>query len=95
MKDKSGTVDGLVGRTYLPSIAEVMVELLLSKFKMPQMEAFDGTKDPMDHWETYNAYMQLHAVPNKIKCRTFSTTLKGSGRIWFGKLKVCFIGTFA
>ncbi|GFZ14779.1 hypothetical protein Acr_24g0009690 [Actinidia rufa] len=78
MKEKSGTVDGLVGRTSLSFITEVMAEPLQSKFKIPQMEAFVGTKDPMVHLE-----------------RAFPTTLKGSARIWFGKLKVCFIGTFA
>ena len=58
------------------------------------METFDGSKNSMVHLETYKASMNLHAVLEEIVCKAFPTTLKGSSRIWFKKLKVRSIGTF-
>ena len=40
--------------------AQVLHFPLPFKFRMPQMEAFDGTKDPMDHLNTYKNQMELH-----------------------------------
>ena len=57
-----GTVDSLVGHRDLPFIAEFTAEPLLSKFMMPQMEAFDGAKDLMDHLETCKAYIGVELV---------------------------------
>ncbi|XP_059669890.1 uncharacterized protein LOC132315551 [Cornus florida] len=67
---------------------------LPSKFRMPTIESFDGTKDPLDHLETFQALMHLHAMPDEIMCRAFPTTLKGSARVWFNKLKPGTIETF-
>ncbi|XP_059629876.1 uncharacterized protein LOC132272805 [Cornus florida] len=68
---------------------------LPSKFKMPTLESFDGTRDPLDHLETFQALMHHQAVPDHIMCRAFPTTLKGSARVWFNKLKPGSIETFA
>ncbi|XP_059663461.1 uncharacterized protein LOC132309129 [Cornus florida] len=68
---------------------------LPSKFKMPTLESFDGTRDPLDHFETFQALIHLQAVPDQIMCRAFPTTLKGSARVWFNKLKPGSIETFA
>ncbi|XP_059629794.1 uncharacterized protein LOC132272717 [Cornus florida] len=54
---------------------------------MPTLESFDGTRDPLDHLETYKAFIYLQAVPDKIMCRAFPTTLKGWAHLWFNKLK--------
>ncbi|XP_059658660.1 uncharacterized protein LOC132304983 [Cornus florida] len=61
---------------------------------MPSIESFAGTKDPIDHLETFQALMHLHAMPDEIMCRAFPTTLKGSARVWFNKLKPGTIETF-
>jgi hypothetical protein len=45
-----------------------------------QLEMFDGTKDPLNHLETYNALMHLQMVSSKICARALSTMLKGSTR---------------
>ena len=47
------TMDTLVQQTESPFTAEVLHFPLPSKFRMPQMEAFDGVKDPVDHLNTY------------------------------------------
>ena len=33
---------------------------LQAKFRMPQIETFDGRKDPVDHLNTYKNQMELH-----------------------------------
>ena len=61
---------------------------------MPQVESYDGSKDSLDHLESYKTLMYLQGVANKIMCRAFPTTLKGSTRIWFNKLIPNSIGIF-
>ena len=47
------TMDTLVQQTESPFTAEVLRYPLLAKFRMPQVEIFDGVKDPVDHLNTY------------------------------------------
>ena len=61
---------------------------------MPQMENYDGSKDPLDHLKSFKTLMHLQGVPDEIICRAFPTTLKGFARIWFSKLTPNSIGTF-
>ncbi|XP_059669488.1 uncharacterized protein LOC132314673 [Cornus florida] len=87
-------IDSLVQKTNLPFSPSVMKCPLPSKFRMPSIESFDGTKDPIDHLETFQALMYLHAMPDEIMYRAFPTTLKRSARVWFNKLKPGTIETF-
>ena len=64
------------------------------KFRMPQIESYDGVKDPLDHLETFKTLMHLQGVPDEIMCRAFPTTLKGPTRIWFSRLTPSSINTF-
>ncbi|XP_075636803.1 uncharacterized protein LOC142609046 [Castanea sativa] len=52
---------------------------------MPQVEAYDGSKDPLDHLETFKTLMHLQGVADEIMCRAFPTMLKGPTRVWFSK----------
>ena len=52
--------DTLVQQTEAPFTAEVLHSPLPAKFKMPQIEAFDGAKDPVNHLNTYKNQMELH-----------------------------------
>lgn len=61
---------------------------------MPQLEAFNGSTNPLDHLETYKNLMMLQAVPDEIMCRAFHGTLKGSARMWFNKIKPNSIDNF-
>ena len=61
---------------------------------MPQIESYDGVKDPLDHLETFKTLMHLQGVPDKIMCRAFPTTLKGLARIWLSRLTPNSINTF-
>ena len=61
---------------------------------MPQIESYNGVKDPLNHLETFKTLMHLQGVPDEIMCRAFPTTLKGTARIWFSRLTPNSINTF-
>ena len=51
-----------------------------SKFRLPQLEPFDGLKDPQDHLNTFKTILGLQQPPDKILCCSFPTTLRGATR---------------
>ena len=61
---------------------------------MPEVEAYDGSKDPLDHLKSFKTLMHLQGVADKIMCRAFLTTLKGLARVWFNRLTPNFISIF-
>ena len=65
-----------------------------SKFRLPQLEPFDGLKDPLDHLNTFKTTLGLQQPPDEILCRSFPTTLKGAAREWFNKLPTSSIDNF-
>ena len=87
-------LDELVHRTDSPFTTPVTSFSLPPKFRMPQVETYDGSKDPLDHLESFKTLMHLQGVVDEIMCRTFPTTLKGPTRIWFSRLMPNSIGTF-
>ena len=61
---------------------------------MPQVESYDGTKDLLDHLESFKILMHLQGIVDEITCRAFLTTLKGPAIIWFSRLTLNSISTF-
>ena len=53
---------------------------------LQHFEAFDGTKDPVDHLSTYKIQMELHGYQDPVQYRAFAIKLKGSALAWFNKL---------
>ena len=51
-----------------PFVDSIRDKPLPAKFKMPTIDSFDGTTDPVDHLETYRTLMVLHAFPDEIMC---------------------------
>ena len=90
----SSDLDDLVNRTNSPFTIPVNSCPLPQKFRMPQIESYDGVKDPLDHLETFKTLMHLQGVPDEIMCRAFPTTLRGAARIWFSRLTPNSINTF-
>ena len=90
----SSDLDDLVNCTDSPFTAAVNSFPLLHKFHMPQIDSYDGVKDPLDHLETFKTLMHLQGVADEIMCRAFPTTLKGAIRIWFSRLTPNFVSTF-
>ena len=70
-------MDALVQQTESPFTAEVLHFPLPAKFRMPQIETFNGAKDLIDHLNTYKNKMELHEYQDPVRCRAFAITLKG------------------
>lgn len=95
MKGKApAMVKNLIQRTDLPFSLEVMSFPLPKKFKIPQIEAFDDTKNLLSHLKTYKILIHLQVAPDEIMFKAFLATLKGSTRTWLDKLKPRSISTF-
>ena len=88
------TMDTLVQQIESPFTAEVLHFPLPSKFRMPQVEAFDGVRDPVNHLNTYKNQMELHGYQDPVRCRAFATTLKGPALAWFNRLPPSSIPSF-
>nr|XP_023877196.1 uncharacterized protein LOC111989636 [Quercus suber] len=65
-----------------------------AKFHLPQLELFDGLKDPQDHLNTFKTILGLQQPPDEILYRSFLTTLKRVAREWFTKLPTSSIDSF-
>ena len=87
-------MDTLVQQTESPFTVEVLCYPLPAKFRMPQVEAFDGVKDPVDHLNTYKNQMELHGYQDPVRCRAFATTLKGPALAWFNRIPPSSISSF-
>ena len=80
------SVHRLVRATDSPFTTAVLECPVPSKFRLPQLEPFDGIKDPQDHLNTFKTTLGLQQPPEEILCHSFPTTLKGAAREWFTKL---------
>ncbi|XP_050290547.1 uncharacterized protein LOC126728827 [Quercus robur] len=84
-EDQEGTsVEGIdqEGPEDSPFTVSVNSFPLPSKFRMLQIESYDGAKDPLDHLESFKTLMHLQGVADEIMYKAFPTTLKGPARIW-------------
>ena len=55
----SSALDDLMNRTDSPFTIPVNSCPLPQKFRMPQIESYDGVKDPLDHLETFKTLLYL------------------------------------
>ena len=90
----STDLDDIVNRTDSPFTTFVNSFPQPPKFRMPQIESYDGVKDPLDHLETFKTLMHLQGVPDEIMCKAFPTMLIGPVRVWFSRLTPSSINTF-
>jgi hypothetical protein len=88
-------LDMLVHRSKSPFTKRVDDYPLPAKFKVPQLETFDGLKDPLDYLDSFRTVMCLQGVSDEIMRRVFPTNLRGSARVWFNQLETGSIDTFA
>ena len=88
------SMDTLVQKTESPFTAEVLHFPLPANFRMSQIEAFDGTKDPVDRLNTYKNQMELHEYQDPVRCRAFTITLKGPTLAWFNRLPPSSVSSF-
>jgi hypothetical protein len=58
----------LMMKTTLPFTNRVLRFPLPDKFKDPQVDKYDGSRDPSDHIEGFHAHLALHGTPDEIAC---------------------------
>ena len=90
----SKDLDELVHLTNLPFIAPDTSFPIWPKFHTPQIEAYDKSKDPLDHLESFKTLLHLQSVVDEIICRAFPAMLKHPARVWFIRLMPNSINTF-
>ena len=88
------SLDRMVKTIDSPFIAAVLECPMPLKFHLPQLESFDGLKDPVNHLNTFKTTLGLQQPPDEILCHFFPTTLKGAAREWFMKLPTSPIDNF-
>ena len=69
------SMDALVQQTESPFTAWVLHFPLPAKFRMPQIETFDGTKDPINHLNTYKNHMELHGYQEGLSAQEPSSSV--------------------
>ena len=87
------SLDRMVKAIDSPFTTTVLECPVPSKYRLPQLEPFNGLKDPQDHLNTFKTTLDLQQPPNKILCRSFPTILKGAARA-FTKLPTSSINSF-
>ena len=85
---------GMLKETSSPFTTKLLECPLPLKFKLPQLEVYDGMKDPLDHIGASKTILDLQQTPNVVKCRSFPATLRGVAREWFSKLLAASINNF-
>ena len=59
----STNLNELVQWTDSPFTAHVTSFPLPAKFRMPQVESYDGSWDPLDHLESFKTFVHLQGLP--------------------------------
>ena len=70
-------LDELVHQIDSSFTAQVTFFPIPVKFQMPKVEVYDGSKDPLNHLESFKTLIHLQGVPDEFMCKAFPTTLKG------------------
>ncbi|GKU97906.1 hypothetical protein SLEP1_g10981 [Rubroshorea leprosula] len=63
-------------------------------FRIPQLETYDGTKDPDDHLHAFYSCMQAQNVSEALMCKIFPFTLRGNARTWYYSLPLRSISSY-
>ena len=63
-------------------------------FVIPPFAMYDGSSDPYNHMLHFNQAMILNAGDDRLLCKVFPASLKGSALAWFHKLPRGSINSF-
>ncbi|KAL2250130.1 UNVERIFIED_CONTAM: hypothetical protein Sindi_2486700 [Sesamum indicum] len=65
---------------------DILVQVVEPGFRVPDLQRYDGTKDPYEHIAAFEMVMNLHGQPGPIMAKLFATTLTGKAQEWFTSL---------
>nr|XP_019702910.1 uncharacterized protein LOC109505143 [Elaeis guineensis] len=82
-------------QTAQPLSRLVLDEPIPSRFKIPHVEPYDGSTDPVDHLESYKALMTIQVATDTLFCIGFPATLRKAARAWYSGLRSGSIHSFA
>ncbi|GKV47270.1 hypothetical protein SLEP1_g54184 [Rubroshorea leprosula] len=69
-----------------PLNTNIILEPYSAGFRIPQLETYDGTKDPDDHLHAFYSCMQAQNASDALMCKIFPSTLRGNARTWYYSL---------
>ncbi|GKV10424.1 hypothetical protein SLEP1_g21788 [Rubroshorea leprosula] len=78
-----------------PLNTNITLEPYPAGFKIPQLETYDGTKDPDDHLHAFYSYMQAQNASDALMCKTFPSTLRGNAQTWYYSLPPRYISSYS
>ncbi|GKV11390.1 hypothetical protein SLEP1_g22653 [Rubroshorea leprosula] len=69
-----------------PLNTNITLEPYPAGFKIPQLETYDGMKDPDDHLHAFYSCMQAQNASDALMCKIFPSTFRGNARTWYYNL---------
>ncbi|GKV14629.1 hypothetical protein SLEP1_g25472 [Rubroshorea leprosula] len=69
-----------------PLNTNITLEPYPAGFRIPQLETYDGTKDPDDHLHALYCCMQAQNASDALMCKFFPSTLRGNAQTWYYSL---------
>ena len=73
MKGKtSKNLDRMIKRTNSPFTTSVLECPLPPKFRLSQLETYDGQKDPLDYIESFKTLLNHQQTPDEVMCAYLS-----------------------
>ena len=82
---RANLIEDLIHKTDSPFTASINGHLLPSKFKLPSLDSYNGTRDLFDHIASFKTTMHLQGVPDEIMCRAFPTTSRAQHKFGLAK----------